>query len=339
MPGHYDHGFHSTATIGAFGAMAASAVLMGLAPEETENAIGLAATQAAGLKSMFGTMAKPFHAGRAASAGVIAARLAARGMTANRESLETDQGFLATQAHQPIPSDWRVPRFGDSLDHLLFKYHASCYLTHSSIEAVRQLVIERGLIPDDVESVVLRVPAGHLKVCNIENPATGLESKFSLRQVVALTLGGYDTADIGVFNDMLAGDEALGRLRGKIGVVGDLDSIFGARTTIRLGDDTMLEAVWDVSEADIGPNDLDDRLDRKFSVLATPLIGAARVREVLDLSYDIRNIDLAKLSASSISPEKPRFSRLKFGGQPRLAFHARTAASVFSICACGLRSV
>lgn len=298
MPGHYDHGFHSTATIGAFGAMATSAVLMGLAAEETENAIGLAATQAAGLKSMFGTMAKPFHAGRAASAGVIAARLAARGMTANRESLETDQGFLATQAHQPVPADWRAPRFGESLDHLLFKYHASCYLTHSSIEAVRQLVIERGLIPDALESVVLRVPAGHLKVCNIENPATGLESKFSLRQVVALTLGGYDTADIGVFNDMLAGDEALGRLRGKIGVVGDLDSIFGARTTIRLGDDTMLEAVWDVSEADIGPNDLDDRLDRKFSVLATPLIGAARVREVLDLSYDIRNIDLAKLSAS-----------------------------------------
>ena len=116
--------------------------------------------------------------------------------------------------------------------------------------------------------------------------------------VVALTLGGYDTADIGVFNDMLAQDEALGRLRGKISVVGDLDGIFGARTTIRLGDDTMLEAAWDVSEADIGPNDLDDRLDRKFSVLATPLIGAARVREVLDLSYDIRKTDLAKLSAS-----------------------------------------
>ena len=295
MPGHYDHGFHSTATIGAFGAMAASAALMDLSLKEIENAIGLAATQAAGLKCMFGTMAKPFHAGHAASAGVIAARLATRGMTANRESLETTQGFLATQAHQAVPADWHTPRFGESLDHLLFKYHASCYLTHSSIEAVRQLAAEHALTPDNVESIILQVPAGHLKVCNIKHPATGLESKFSLRHVVALTLSGHDTADIGVFNDALARDETLERLRGKIEVRGNLDGAFDARATIGLADGRRLAALSDVSTADAEPNDLDERLDRKFFALAKPLIGSARVRKVLELSHGRAAFDLPKL--------------------------------------------
>ncbi len=297
MPGHYDHGFHSTATIGAFGAAAAAAVLMDLDGEPIEHAIGLAATQAAGLKSMFGTMAKPFHAGGAASAGVVAARLAARGMTAHRQSLETDQGFLAAQAHQPVPSDWRPPAFGESLEHLLFKYHASCYLTHSSIETVRELAAGHGFAPDDIESLTLHVPAGHLKVCNIQDPATGLESKFSLRQVAALTLGGHDTADIGVFTDALAQDAALRHLRGRIGVQGDLDSAFGARAVVRLADGRTLTAVRDVSEASGGPADLDEALDRKFSALTRPLIGAARTSEILDLSYDMRDLDLAELLA------------------------------------------
>ena len=298
MPGHYDRGFHSTATVGTFGAAAAAAVLMRLEGERIEHAIGLAATQAAGLKAMFGTMAKPFHAGRAASAGVVAARLAARGMTAHRQSLEVEQGFLATQAHQPVPEGWGPPAFGDSLDRVLFKYHASCYLTHSSIEAVRKLAADHGVAPDDVEKLTLHVPAGHLKVCNIQDPATGLESKFSLRQVTAMTLGGHDTADIAVFNDALARDAALVRLRARIDVVGDHDGAFGARAVMRLADGRTLEASRDVSEAAGAPADLDAALDGKFTALTRPFLGDARAREILDRSYGLPTLDAAELLAA-----------------------------------------
>ncbi len=81
-PGHYDLGFHSTGTIGCFGAAAACARLLGLDVERTATALGIAGTQAAGLKSQFGTMCKPFHAGKAAQNGLLAARLAARGFRA-----------------------------------------------------------------------------------------------------------------------------------------------------------------------------------------------------------------------------------------------------------------
>src|SRR5215468_7288011 len=89
----YQRGFHATGTLGTLGAAAACARLLGLDVDTTAVALGLAATQAAGLKSMFGTMSKPLHAGKACANGLLAARLADRGFTAHPAAIETDQGF------------------------------------------------------------------------------------------------------------------------------------------------------------------------------------------------------------------------------------------------------
>ena len=99
-PGHYNVlGFHATGTLGSFGAAAACAHLLGLDAEQFATALGIAGTQAAGLKSMFGTMCKPLHAGKAAYHGLLAARLAARGFTSRTDALECAQGFART--HSP----------------------------------------------------------------------------------------------------------------------------------------------------------------------------------------------------------------------------------------------
>ena len=139
MRSHYERGFHGTATLGSFGAAAAAGLLLDLDEAQMAIALGLAGTQAAGLKSMFGTMAKPFHAGRAAANGVLAARLAARGFTANAGVLEDAQGFVATQSDADPSAEKPLPRPGSLVVGTLFKYHAACYLTHSSIEAIKQL--------------------------------------------------------------------------------------------------------------------------------------------------------------------------------------------------------
>src|SRR6202171_844284 len=94
MPRHYHHGFHSTAPCVAIGAAASAAKLLGLDRETTRRALSLGATQAAGLRENFGTMTKPFHAGRAAESGVVAAELAALGFTASLNGLEADRGFF-----------------------------------------------------------------------------------------------------------------------------------------------------------------------------------------------------------------------------------------------------
>src|ERR1700749_1022321 len=96
QPGHSNLGFQSTGTVGAFGAAAACARLLGLDAEATAMAFGIAGTQAAGLKSQFGTMCKPFHAGKAAQNGLLAARLAARGFSSRADIVECIQGFALT---------------------------------------------------------------------------------------------------------------------------------------------------------------------------------------------------------------------------------------------------
>src|SRR5213082_736674 len=96
-PGHYDRGFHATGTVGCFGAAAACAHLLGLDVDTTAQALGIAGTQAAGLKSQFGTMCKPFHAGKASQNGLLAARLAARGFSSRADLVECVQGFRSEE--------------------------------------------------------------------------------------------------------------------------------------------------------------------------------------------------------------------------------------------------
>jgi 2-methylcitrate dehydratase PrpD len=109
-PGHYLKGYHATATVGSLGAAVACARLMGLDEERTCHAVGIAASQAAGLKGLFGTECKPFHAGMAAQNGVRAAALAARGMVSRPDALECRQGFAAVMSPDFEPAAARRTR-------------------------------------------------------------------------------------------------------------------------------------------------------------------------------------------------------------------------------------
>ncbi len=133
-PSHYARGFHATATVGSFSATAAAGRMLGLSDEQLAVAFGIAATQAAGLKSNFGTMFKPLHAGTASEHGLRAARLAAKGFTARSDSLECDQGFASSQSdHLNTDGALGEPPSGWHLRNNLFKYHAACYITHAPV--------------------------------------------------------------------------------------------------------------------------------------------------------------------------------------------------------------
>src|SRR5262245_47151254 len=170
-PGHYGAGWHATGTVGTIGAAAAVAHLLGLDAERTAHALALAATQAAGLKASFGTMAKPLHAGKAATDGLLAARLAARGFTGNPAVLEAPQG-LAAAAGRVTPDPERLDRLEGrwAIRDTLFKYHAACYLTHASINATLALAGKVDL--GEIDRVEVHVAPELLEVCNIAEPVT-----------------------------------------------------------------------------------------------------------------------------------------------------------------------
>jgi 2-methylcitrate dehydratase PrpD len=276
--GHYAAGFHSTGTLGTFGAAAACAHWLDLDEAGWCNTLGLAGTQAAGLKSGFGTMAKPLHAGRAASAGLLAAILARGGFTGQPAIVEVAQGFAATHAGRSQTDTSAIDR---SVGHFftretLFKYHAACYLTHAAIESAGALREEHGIDPEKVESVEVQVSPALLSVCNIQEPTTGLEGKFSLRATTALALLGADTGALSTYSDRQMSDPGLIALRDRVRVTPTEGmSPTGARVKLEVSS-RRLEG-----EADTGTPAADlalqrARLTRKFASLVEPALGAGR---------------------------------------------------------------
>ena len=281
-PGHYDLGFHATGTVGCLGAAAACARLLGLDGDATARALGIAGTQAAGLKSQFGTMCKPFHAGKASHNGLFAARLAARGFSSRRDIVECEQGFALT--HGPLfrpEAALADPANGFHILANLFKYHAACYLTHGPIESARSVRRQHAVEPEQIGHITLRLDRSLDRVCNIAAPTDGLESKFSLRQTVAMALAGIDTASLGSYSAATATDPALVALRDK--VVLDFQDGWpqaGAEIAVALKDGRVLRAGHDagVPSADIAAQG--ERLAAKFDALAGPVLGAAGAREL-----------------------------------------------------------
>ena len=283
---HYARGFHNTATAGTLGAAAAACSLLGLGADRVLAALSIAATSASGLKANFGTMTKPLHAGQAAAAGLLAAQLAARGFTASDAGLTERRGLLPVLSDDPDPAALSTP-FGEPwhVGSVLFKFHAACYLTHATIDAALDLR-ERGLDAADVEAVELTVPPGHLGVCAIPEPRTGLEGKFSLRFTAALALGA-GAADESRFTDAAARDPALVALRDRVAVRTD-DAVphFAGRIAVRTRDGRTLRADGDVGSprppAEQGP-----LLERKFTGLVTPVLGPDRTARLRRLLADL----------------------------------------------------
>lgn len=203
---HYRKGWHTTSTIGGFGAAAAAAKLLGLDAAQIRTAFGIVGSLASGIQRNFGSMTKPLHSGLSARNGVLAVQLAAAGFTSAPDILDGPRGFVDIYAdggdHQDALDDlgrgWALLDPGATL-----KKYPCCYATHRPIDAVLRLRAEHGLRPADVAAVIDRAPTFGLTPLIHHDPKTGLQGKFSLEYVVAaalldgrITLGSFTDAAV-----------------------------------------------------------------------------------------------------------------------------------------------
>jgi 2-methylcitrate dehydratase PrpD len=277
----YVRGFHYTGTVGTFGAAASCARLLELDAPSTAIAFGLAATQAAGIKSNFGTMTKSLHAGKACENGLLAALLADNGFTAAADTIEAPQGFAAVSggtcdsgaALADPPSGWY-------LRDNLFKYHASCFWTHSTIEGILESIGRAQLAADDVARIVVHISELELGTCVIPEPTTGLEVKFSLAHLAAMVLLGRDPS---VITDAAARDPEIIAAREKVILAEDGVAGQPTRVEITTRGGTKLEAAVDVNAPARDLATQHQRLSKKFEQLARPVIGSPRTNELRQL--------------------------------------------------------
>lgn len=289
--GHYNMGFHQTATAGAFGATVAAGRLLGLDREQMRAALGLCSTRASGLKSQFGTMGKPYNAGIAASNGVECAQLARVGMTSSADGLMGDQGFVATHSRDPgteiAPSD----RF--LFDAVSFKFHACCHGTHAMIEGLRDILPEVAGKTDQIASVTLNTNPRWLRVCNIPDPATGLEVKFSYRWLAGMVLEGRDTGAFSTYTDAAAQDAGLAGFAQMVQVIGD-DSVSDMQAA---GEVTLTDGRRIAFSHDLAERLAADVLEARLRTKAKAVLGARApiLTPVLEGLSDMQSADLGAI--------------------------------------------
>ena len=291
-PNHYNAGWHITGTCGVFGAAGAAGRLLGLDESQMIQALGIAGTQAAGVREVFGSMSKPFHAGRSAQSGVLAGLLARRGFTSTREILEGRRGFAAVlstasdmeQITDALGERWELPNNG-------LKPYSCGVVSHPLIDAMITLRNTHGVAADDVESVSARVHPLVLELMDRPNPRVGLEGKFSHQHSMAVGL-----IDGGAFPEQYTDERVLdpvvAALRDKIRATVDASvAEDAAEVTITLRDGrSITESVAHATGAPENPM-TDAQLENKFRTLANRVLSQSQADELLAALWALDTAD------------------------------------------------
>jgi 2-methylcitrate dehydratase PrpD len=217
-PSHYDKGWHATGTLGTLGSAAACAKIMKLDTMQTQMALGIAASQTSGIRQNFGSMTKPFHAGNAAKSGVLAALLAKRGFTADKNIIEAPLGFLNVfKGEEPYDFNRAIDNLGSDFEIIKsgidYKLYPSCYESHPGIEMAIS-IRERCKI-DDIEKIECVFNNTMNSILLHIDPLTGLQGKFSIEYCIARALAD-GKVDMGDFNDSCINQNEIREIMKKI---------------------------------------------------------------------------------------------------------------------------
>jgi 2-methylcitrate dehydratase PrpD len=290
-PDHYDRGWHITGSTGMLGAAAGCARLLRLDARRTAMALGIAASQPVGLREQFGTMAKPFHPGAAARAGLMSALLAMHGFTSSARALEAPRGFVQVVSDKRAwheVTDELGARFEIAFN--TYKPFACGIVIHPSIDAAVQLR-ERGIAPEQVARIELRVHSLVLELTGRKEPRDGLQGKFSVYHGVAAGLI-FGRAGEQEFADAIVNRADVVALRNKVHAsVDDAIDEAAAHVVAVLTDGRRVEVRVEHAIGSLQRPMTDAQLDGKFSALVAPVLGAQKVSAIADACRALAALD------------------------------------------------
>jgi 2-methylcitrate dehydratase PrpD len=286
------------------GAAAAAGTLLGLPGEQLTQAFGIAATQASGLKEVYGSSSKALHAGRAASDGLFAALLATEGYTGGSTTLEGRFGFLNLFSTDPRPerltenlgNRWLLLEDG-------FKPYACGSLVHAAIDAAIEIGRAHHPDPMQIEAISARVHWHVASTTGKTDLKSGLDGKFSVAHCLAVALIDHAVGPA-QFTDERVFDPAIASLRERVTL--NIDDGCGrdeASVTIRLRDGQILEHATAHASGTAENPVSDDTLSGKFLGLVTPRLGRERAEKLLQTAWAADRLPdagvLAKLASTS----------------------------------------
>ena len=290
-PAHYDAGWHITSTAGIFGAAAAIGKLAGLSVQQMIWAIGLAATQASGIREMFGFMAKSFHAGRAAQNGYEAALLAQANFTAGEAAIEGPRGFAAVQAAK---YDLSKITAGLGVDFQIrenaYKPYPCGLVVHPTIDGCIDLHRDYKPSPESIRAVHVRVAPLVLDLCNKKTISRGLEGKYSIYHSAAVGLL-RGKAGLQEYTDVAVNDPAVAYVRERITAVAD-KTITEDQSHIEVEFTDGRKASHFVRESlgNLRRPLSDSQLEDKFRDQALLLLSPAQIDRLIELCWRFEDL-------------------------------------------------
>jgi 2-methylcitrate dehydratase PrpD len=291
-PAHYDVGWHITGTAGVFGAAAGIGRLLKLPLQNMIWAIGLAATQAAGIREMFGSMGKALHPGRSAEAGYLAALLASNGFTSGIYGLEGPRGFAAVLASHSDLSKV-TDKLGTDFDlrENTYKPYPCGIVIHPTIEACSILHDEHKFAPGDVSEVRLTVAPIVLDLCNKQRISVGLEGKFSVFHAAAIGLV-RGRGSLREFTDEAVNDPDIKRIRELAVATSDRAIADDAvKVDVVLKDGRRLSFYNEHSIGNIARPMSDKQLEEKTLDQAAMVLPKSQVERLISKCWKIDDLD------------------------------------------------
>ena len=292
-PSHYDQGWHITGTTGVFGSAVASGILLELNDIQLKNCLGIAGTQAAGVREVFGTMSKPFHAGRSSQSGLLAANLASKDFTSATNIFEGRRGFFDVLAPDydlsiltgNFGSQWEILQNG-------LKPYACGVVNHPLIDAMIKFKNENEFNIDNIKSIKAYVH--HLVpelVGHKQHPTIGLEGKFSFHHSMAVGLL-YGRATPLEYTDTMVKDTLVEKIRNIIQceVREDFSEEQAIVEIVYTDNTTVVVEVENCSGSPDNPL-TDNQLNDKFNILVEGVLGKKRTEELLSILWNLEEVD------------------------------------------------
>ena len=313
-PAHYKKGFHSSGTIGTFGAAVATAKLLDLSGEQLAHMLAIAASSASGIRVNFGSMTKPLHVGRATQNGIVAAQLAARGFTGGADALDPPWGFFASFSHgEGFDPDRIIGKLGTP--HTIvspgvsIKPYPCGVLGHPTMDAMRRLVIDHDVKPEDIAAIRVRAGTNILNPLRYDIANNELEAKFCPAFMVS-AIALRRKAGVHEFNDEFVRSAPVQAMMKKVERVLDKDIEAQGwekiRSTVEVDLKDGQTLVQAADERYRGGPDLPfgrDELFEKFSDCATMLLSPERVTQVFEALESLEAIDNIRELVDLLIPE------------------------------------
>jgi 2-methylcitrate dehydratase PrpD len=315
-PSHYIRGFHSSGTIGTFGAAAAAAKLLNLNEQQLAHMLAIAASLSSGIRVNFGTMSKPLHVARAAENGVFAAELAAKGFTGGDDGLDGQWGFFQVFGGG-ADLDRLVPVLGKPYSIInpgvSIKPYPCGSLSHPSLDAMLKVVVDHDLKPEQIKAVRLRAGSNILDPLRYKIAKTELEAKFSVPFLLSSIIL-RRKAGIREFTDEFVASEPAQRMMERV------TSVFDPKIEA-LGFDQIRSVVEvDLNDGRVLVQPSDDRyrggpdrpftreeLHDKFADCAQLVLSPGSIRQALSLIESVETLkDVRQLARALTSGAEKR---------------------------------